>query len=113
MSGRRRAIEGYAFWDHARVGHLDSSIIVAQRQYLNSVGAGARVNWERFVLDAGLAIPLTRVGPFNTRPDPRLRVTLTTRLWPWKDYSHAPCPVPNAPPEPVQAARFRLHARDH
>jgi hypothetical protein len=51
---------------------------------LNSIGVGARVNWNRFVLDAGLAIPLTRLGPFNDRPDPRFLVSLTTRLWPWR-----------------------------
>jgi hemolysin activation/secretion protein len=84
VSATRPAIEGYTFWDHALVGHLASSIIVTQREYLDSVGAGARVNWDRFVLDAGLAIPLTRVGPLNRRPDPRLLVSLTTRLWPWK-----------------------------
>jgi hemolysin activation/secretion protein len=84
VSATRPAIEGYAFWDHAHVGHLASSIIVTQREYLNSVGAGARVNWDRFVLDAALAIPLTHVGPFNVKPDPRLLVSLTTRLWPWK-----------------------------
>jgi hemolysin activation/secretion protein len=83
-SASRPAIEGYAFWDHAHVGHFGSSIIFSQRQSLNSVGAGARVNWNRFVLDAGLAIPLTHVGPLNIKPDPRLLVTLTTRLWPWK-----------------------------
>ena len=84
VSASRPAIEGYAFWDYAQVGHLASAIIVTQRQYLNSVGAGARVNWNRFVLDAGLAIPLTHVGPLNRKPDPRLLVSLTTRLWPWK-----------------------------
>jgi hemolysin activation/secretion protein len=84
VSASRPAIEGYAFWDHAHVGHLASSIIVTKRQYLNSVGAGARVNWNRFILDAGLAIPLTRVGPLNRKPDPRFLVSLTTRLWPWK-----------------------------
>jgi len=84
VSATRPAIEGYAFWDHAHVSHLASSIIVTQRQYLNSIGAGARVNWNRFVLDAGLAIPLTHVGPLNRKPDPRLLISLTTRLWPWK-----------------------------
>jgi hemolysin activation/secretion protein len=82
-SATRPAIQGYAFWDHAQVGHRGSSIIVTQRQYLNSVGAGARINWDRFVLDAGLAVPLTHVGPLNIKPDPRLLVSLTTRLWPW------------------------------
>ena len=77
-------MQGYTFWDHARVGHEAGSIIVTQREYLNSIGAGARVNWDRFVLDAALAVPLTRVGPFNTKPAPRLLVSITSRLWPWK-----------------------------
>jgi hemolysin activation/secretion protein len=84
VSANRPAIEGYAFWDHAQVGHRASSIIVTQRQHLDSIGAGARINWDRFVLDAGLAIPLTHIGPFDTKPDPRLLVSLTTRLWPWR-----------------------------
>jgi hemolysin activation/secretion protein len=83
-SATRPAIQGYVFWDHAEVDHRGSSIILTQRQHLNSIGAGARVNWDRFVLDAGLAVPLTHIGPFNSKPDPRLLVSLTTRLWPWK-----------------------------
>jgi hemolysin activation/secretion protein len=84
ISESRPAIEGYAFWDHARVGHHGTAIIITQREHLDSVGAGLRVNWQRFMLDAGLAVPLTHVGPFNDKPDPRLLVSLTTRLWPWK-----------------------------
>ena len=42
------------------------------REHLNSVGGGARVNWDRFVLDAALAVPLTHVGPLNSEPDPRV-----------------------------------------
>jgi hemolysin activation/secretion protein len=84
ISASRPAIEGYVFWDHAQVGHYGSPIVITQRQHLDSIGAGARVNWNRFVLDAGLAVPLTHVGPFNDKPDPRLLVSLTTRLWPWK-----------------------------
>ena len=84
ISESRPAIEGYAFWDHARVGHYATGIIITQREHLNSVGAGVRVNWQRFTLDAGLAVPLTHVGPLNDKPDPRLLVSLTTRLWPWK-----------------------------
>ncbi|MEP6983045.1 MAG: ShlB/FhaC/HecB family hemolysin secretion/activation protein [Sphingomicrobium sp.] len=84
ISESRPAIEGYAFWDHARVGHHGTAIIITEREHLDSVGAGLRVNWQRFVLDAGLAVPLTHVGPLNDKPDPRLLVSLTTRLWPWK-----------------------------
>jgi hemolysin activation/secretion protein len=82
-SARKPAIEGYAFLDHARVGHRDSAII-AGRQHLNSIGTGLRVNWNRFVLDTGLAVPLNHVGPLDHRPGARLLVSLTTRLWPWK-----------------------------
>jgi hemolysin activation/secretion protein len=82
-SARKPAIEGYAFLDHARVGHRDSAII-AGRQHLNSIGTGLRVNWNRFVLDTGLAVPLNHAGPLDHRPGARLLVSLTTRLWPWK-----------------------------
>ncbi|HTD76695.1 MAG TPA: ShlB/FhaC/HecB family hemolysin secretion/activation protein, partial [Chloroflexota bacterium] len=84
ISATKPAVEGYAFWDHANVSHHDSPIIISQREHLNSVGAGARINWDRFVADAGLAFPLTRVGPFNRKPPVRFLVSLTTRLWPWK-----------------------------
>jgi hemolysin activation/secretion protein len=52
-------------------------------RHLNSVGGGARVNFDRFSLDTSLAVPLTRVGILDEKPDPRLLVSLTTRLWPW------------------------------
>ena len=83
LSARKPAIELYAFWDHVQVGHRDSAI-VAGHQQLNSFGGGARVNWERFVLDTDLAVPLNHVGPLNHRPGARLLISLTTRLWPWK-----------------------------
>lgn len=84
ISASKPAVEGYAFWDHALVRNRDRTVIIAGRKHLNSIGAGARVNWNRFVLDAGLAVPLTRIGPLNKRSDPRLLVSLTTRLWPWR-----------------------------
>jgi hemolysin activation/secretion protein len=83
LSAKKPAIEGYAFWDHVRVSSRES-VVIAGRQHLNSIGAGARANWDRFVLDAGLALPLTRIGALNEKPDPRFLITLTTRLWPWR-----------------------------
>jgi hemolysin activation/secretion protein len=83
-SARTAAVEGYAWWDHALVRSHDRGVVIAGRRHLNSVGAGARVNWDRFVLDAALAIPLTRIGALNKRPDPRFLVSITTRLWPWR-----------------------------
>jgi len=84
LSAKRPAIEGYAFWDHAMVRNHDGTLIVQGKQHLNSVGAGARVNWDRFTLDAGLAVPLTHIGLLNDKPDPRILISLTSRLWPWR-----------------------------
>jgi hemolysin activation/secretion protein len=82
-SATKPAIEGYAFWDHAIVRNRDKLEVVDQSNHLNSVGGGARVNFDRFALDAALAVPLTRVGLEDKRPDPRFLVSLTSRLWPW------------------------------
>jgi hypothetical protein len=57
--------------------------VVAGSDHLTSVGAGARVNFDRFALDAALAVPLTRIGVDNRRPGARFLISLTTRLWPW------------------------------
>lgn len=82
-SARKPAIEAYVFWDQARVSNLDRLFVIDQSDHLHSVGGGARVNFDRFWLDAALAVPLTRVGILDKKPDPRLLVSLTTRLWPW------------------------------
>ncbi|HEU5482723.1 MAG TPA: ShlB/FhaC/HecB family hemolysin secretion/activation protein, partial [Sphingomicrobium sp.] len=82
-SARRPAIEGYVFWDHGKIKNLDQLLIVAQSHDLDSVGGGARVSFDRFWLDAAVAVPLTRVGLLSRKPDPRFLVSLTTRLWPW------------------------------
>lgn len=82
---RKPAVEGYAFWDHAFVRNLDRLFVTEGSEHLNSIGAGARVGFDRFALDAALAVPLTRVGVDNTRPDPRFLVSLTSRLWPWSN----------------------------
>jgi hemolysin activation/secretion protein len=82
-SAHRAAFEGYAFWDHASVSNHDKLFVIAGSEHLNSVGGGARVNFDRFALDAALAVPLTRVGIEDRKPDPRILISLTTRLWPW------------------------------
>ena len=76
-------VEGYAFWDHARITNLDRLFVVAGPTRLDSIGGGARINWDRFSLDANLAVPLTRIGVLGKKPDPRLLISLTSRLWPW------------------------------
>jgi hemolysin activation/secretion protein len=82
-SARNVAVEGYAFWDHAAVHRIDPLTDVAGRQHLDSAGTGARINFDRFALDAALAVPLTRIGIDNRRPATRFLVSLTSRLWPW------------------------------
>jgi hemolysin activation/secretion protein len=83
LSADRPAFEGYAFWDHARVHNLDKLFVIDQSDHLNSVGGGARVNFDRFSLDTALAVPLTRVGFEDKKPGVRVLVSLSTRLWPW------------------------------
>jgi len=84
ISAKKPAMESYVFWDQARVRNLDNVVASVGRLHLNSVGAGARITWNRFLLDATMAYPLTRVGPLDRRPGPRILLSLTTRLWPWK-----------------------------
>jgi hemolysin activation/secretion protein len=83
QSAKKPGIEGYAFWDYAWVRNLDRALAIVGPTHLNSVGAGARVNFDRFALDAVLAIPLNRAGIERHKPDPRFLVSLTSRLWPW------------------------------
>jgi hemolysin activation/secretion protein len=82
-SAKRAAIEGYTFWDHAEIRNLDAALS-GPSTHLDSVGGGARINFDRFALDAGLAVPLSRAGPFDKKPGPRLLISLTTRLFPWQ-----------------------------
>jgi hemolysin activation/secretion protein len=82
-SARRPGVEAYAFWDHAKVSNRDRLTVLDQSNHLHSVGAGARVAFDRFALDAAVAKPLTRVSLENKRPDTRILISLTTRLWPW------------------------------
>jgi len=80
----RFTAEPYLFFDHAWVWNADRLFVVG-RQELSSIGGGVRAAYgDRFRLDLILAVPLDRAG-FQTRTgDPRLLVTFTTRLWPWR-----------------------------
>jgi hemolysin activation/secretion protein len=83
VSAHKPALEGYAFWDHVKVHRIDPLTDTGGREHLDSAGGGARISFERFALDAALAVPLTRIGIDNKRPPTRFLVSLTTRLWPW------------------------------
>jgi hemolysin activation/secretion protein len=83
QSARKPAVEAYGFWDHAFVRDRGKFVLAGAADHLNSVGGGARVNFDRFALDAALAVPLTPVGVDHKRPGTRFLVSLTTRLFPW------------------------------
>jgi hemolysin activation/secretion protein len=82
-SAHRPAFEGYFFWDHASIHNLDKLFVVPGSTHLDSAGSGLRVSFDRFALDAAIAIPMSRIGIDNKRPSPRLLISLTSRLWPW------------------------------
>lgn len=74
-------VQPYAFFDAAWIWNKDT----AGAQRLTSAGIGMRADiGARLRLDAGLAIPLETVGLQTRQRDPRLLVTLTTRLLPWR-----------------------------
>jgi hemolysin activation/secretion protein len=78
------AIQPYAFVDAAWVSNEDRLFTIAGPNHLVSVGGGIRAAFaDRARLDIGVAVPLRRAGLLADRPDPRLLVSLITRLWPW------------------------------
>lgn len=77
------AAEPFVFFDHARVRNEDR-LSVTGRHTLSSVGGGVRAVWgDRLRFDLALAVPLERVGLFDKKPDPRILLSISTRLWPW------------------------------
>jgi hemolysin activation/secretion protein len=86
VPGSRRgiAVQPYAFFDAAWVSNKDRLFAFTGPERLASVGGGLRASFaDRAKLDIGLAVPLRRAGLLTERPDPRLLVSLITRLWPW------------------------------
>jgi hemolysin activation/secretion protein len=80
---RELALEPFAFFDAAWVWNNEDSISGSERLY--SAGGGVRAAFsDRLRLDVALAVPLSRIGLLNERPDPRILVSLTTRLLPWR-----------------------------
>jgi hemolysin activation/secretion protein len=78
------AWQPFVFFDTAWVWNEDRILALPGRQRLSSAGGGVRATFaDRFRLDVSLAVPLNRAGLQTERGDPRLLVSLTTRLWPW------------------------------
>ena len=83
-SGRDQLIlSPFVFLDMTAIWNNDDGATGAERLY--SLGAGVRAAFsDRARLDLFVAFPLSRVGLLGTRPDPRLLLSITTRLLPWK-----------------------------
>ena len=74
----------YLFLDQAWIWNEDRVGAVVRSAELTSIGAGLRANLDdRFRFDVAVAVPLDRIGLFAERPDARLLISLTARLWPW------------------------------
>lgn len=82
-SPRDLAVQPYAFVDAAWVENEDR-FAGRRRDDLQSIGAGLRaVYGDRAQLDLVVAVPLARAGTLAETPDPRILLSLTTRLLPW------------------------------
>ncbi len=80
------AFQGYAFIDAVWVWNHDPLPGTSDQQRLQSAGGGVRVAFgDRFIFDAGVAVPFDKAGLQPVRGDTRVLVSLTTRLFPWSD----------------------------
>jgi hemolysin activation/secretion protein len=80
---RSLAAQGFAFVDHAWVGNEDRDFLPSGQRHLTSIGAGIRASFRGFGIESMLAVPLERTGFADRKPDPRLLVSISRRLWPW------------------------------
>ena len=76
--------EPYVFIDQAWVWNRDRIFAIPEEE-LTSVGAGVRAALgARFRLDLLVAAPLDRAPLQARKSDPRILITFTARLWPWR-----------------------------
>ena len=76
------SLQPYVFGDAAWVWNRFPG---GEDDHLKSVGGGVRADLNnQFRLDAAVAVPLNRAGLTNRRGEPRLLLTLTSRLLPWR-----------------------------
>lgn len=81
---RKPAWQAFAFLDAARVSEAGRIPTLTGGRSLASAGGGFRAALgDGARLEAVLAVPLERAGVPGRRGDPRLLVSIATRLWPW------------------------------
>jgi hemolysin activation/secretion protein len=81
-AANRASVQPYVFFDLAKVRNKDRLTSDANNS-LASIGGGLRSIFKGATIDVAIAVPLERTGIQTRRPDPRLLVSLTTRLLPW------------------------------
>jgi hemolysin activation/secretion protein len=81
-SADRPSVQPYVFLDAAKIDNEDR-LVADDDNELFSAGAGLRGIYRGATLDVAFAVPLKRAGLQTERPDPRLLISLTTRLFPW------------------------------
>jgi hemolysin activation/secretion protein len=82
VSAERPSIQPYLFLDAAKIDNEDL-LTADNNDELVSAGIGVRGLYRGASLDVAFAVPLQRAGLQAERPDPRLLISLTTRLFPW------------------------------
>lgn len=83
QSARKGAVQPFLFFDVAHVGNEDGDFLPGGQRDLASVGGGLRASIAGFGIETALAVPLRKTGFADRKPDPRLLLSISRRLWPW------------------------------
>lgn len=79
------AIQPFLFIDGGWIWNEDSAFAGLDPRELYSVGGGIRGAWGNHArVDLTLAVPMERAGLLNRKGDPRLLLSVTTKLVPWR-----------------------------
>jgi hemolysin activation/secretion protein len=78
----RPSIQPYVFFDAARVYNKDR-LTSDDNSRLYSAGGGLRGIYKGATIDVAVAVPLKRAGIIDDKPDPRILLSISTRLFPW------------------------------
>jgi hemolysin activation/secretion protein len=78
----RPSIQPYLFFDAAKVYNKDR-LTSDENSKLYSAGGGLRGIYKGAAIDVAVAVPLKRAGILEEKPDPRILVSISTRLFPW------------------------------